>query len=665
MIFGSGTASTKKEEKKSTSPANKKADKAPRKKSATDELMDMLAGGDDAIVDEAIVIEGENAKERKKSVQFDDDAIIVEEDDAIIVEEDEAIVAEKVDQLITKPSAAKKAEINKDAQAMLQAAKKKPLWLEENRHVYTQAKLLAAFRKEPDIDFSLFDDDYMSVQEVFAAHAQLPFNQEESLMAQVDVRRFQDKGIGGGAKGARHHSNYAAGAKGASKDKPWSKSTAQNRRDGDEEEEEDPEWIEFELGKDRTKFLGHVMEDEARMREAVLKKKENKQARAEERKKRAIEQAKMEGLTEEQRDIIAASKNEGASATVDQEKLREAEALAAQIEAESFSKYDVNFESRNYRRSDEALTDEQLADLFGEMKRETQAKREKEFKKFAPAVKADDAGELLGGLEDDDDELAGAPRGADDEELMGLIDAAGSEYKKVGLVEAYSPDKNEMLEEEPEEEATVQLFNEEFKAELAAYKEKKKQEMVQTQERTAESNLAELFSNFRVVTQQRHKVDLEAITNFSQAKTGDKAADIRGSLIASVFAQMNPFAPFVIQDIMAEVDNNTSEESKDDENGIWQLHESLFKRGPDHKVDPAHLKKSSAQMFSVYKYYENPALLVKSKHYTGKEDHVEVRDLVPKVRFFDAPDIPAEESTDFNAAAANFSMPAAAPEVQA
>ena len=161
----------------------------------------------------------------------------------------------------------------------------------------------------------------------------------------------------------------------------------------------------------------------------------------------------------------------------------------------------MNFEARHYRRNDEAMTDEQLADLFGEMKRETQAKREKEFKKFAPVAKADDAGELLGGLEDDDE--LDAPRGADDEELMGLIDAAGSEYKKVGLVEAYSPDKNDALEEELEEETPMQLFNEEFKAELAAYKEMKKQEMVQTQERTAESNLSELFSNFRVVTQQR------------------------------------------------------------------------------------------------------------------------------------------------------------------
>ena len=42
-------------------------------------------------------------------------------------------------------------------------------------------------------------------------------------------------------------------------------------------------------------------------------------------------------------------------------------------------------------------------------------------------------------------------------------------------------------------------------------------------------------------------------------------------------------------------------------------------------------------MFSVYKYYENPSLQVSSKFHNGSDDYVEVRDLVPKIKFFDAP----------------------------
>jgi len=54
-------------------------------------------------------------------------------------------------------------------------------------------------------------------------------------------------------------------------------------------------------------------------------------------------------------------------------------------------------------------------------------------------------------------------------------------------------------------------------------------------------------------------------------------------------------------------------------------------------VNPDNLKKTSSQMFSVYKYYENPSLQVKSGYYTKKDDFVEVRELIPKIKFFDAP----------------------------
>lgn len=101
--------------------------------------------------------------------------------------------------------------------------------------------------------------------------------------------------------------------------------------------------------------------------------------------------------------------------------------------------------------------------------------------------------------------------------------------------------------------------------------------MAMTQENTAESNLEALFSNFKVVTQQRHKVDLDVVNNFVQ----EEGTDIRKSLIPSIFAQVNPFAQYVIHDLMEEgkeVDNEATAE----EERIWHLHESLFKKGPDH-----------------------------------------------------------------------------------
>jgi hypothetical protein len=77
------------------------------------------------------------------------------------------------------------------------------------------------------------------------------------------------------------------------------------------------------------------------------------------------------------------------------------------------------------------------------------------------------------------------------------------------------------------------------------------------------------------------------------------------------------------------------EEKKNDER-TWELNESLFKR-PGHEVNPENLRKTSSQMFSLYKFYENPCLLVKNNHQTGKEGFIEVGELVPKITFFETP----------------------------
>lgn len=85
-----------------------------------------------------------------------------------------------------------------------------------------------------------------------------------------------------------------------------------------------------------------------------------------------LEMALNQGMTDDQRNIIAQSKNEEGQSNIDKKKLKEAESLAAQIEAESFSKFDLDFESKSKRmRPEDTLTDEQLVDLFAEMKKET------------------------------------------------------------------------------------------------------------------------------------------------------------------------------------------------------------------------------------------------------------------------------------------------------
>ena len=95
---------------------------------------------------------------------------------------------------------------------------------------------------------------------------------------------------------------------------------------------------------------------------------------------------------------------------------------------------------------DDVLTDEQLQDLFSDMKKETQNKREKEMQK----MKFDKGEELdeLGGLED---EFEGAMRGLESDEDTG----------RGGIEEM----------DDPQPVAEPKYFNDKIKQQLKAYRE--------------------------------------------------------------------------------------------------------------------------------------------------------------------------------------------------
>lgn len=92
-------------------------------------------------------------------------------------------------------------------------------------------------------------------------------------------------------------------------------------------------------------------------------------------------------------------------------------------------------------------------------------------------------------------------------------------------------------------------YNDDVREQLRLYREKRDQESLQTQAQTAEGNLNEIFQNFQIVTQQRHKIKLDQIRDFTAEIQNDKKLDARNSLISAVFSQINPFAQFVIQDV--------------------------------------------------------------------------------------------------------------------
>lgn len=287
------------------------------------------------------------------------------------------------------------------------------------------------------------------------------------------------------------------------------------------------------------------------MRDRVIYKKEQKQQRNNERKQKMAEQAKFEQMTTEQRDLIESSKNQDNLEEIDMAKLKEAEALAAQIEAESYSKCDVEFENsrqRNFRggRDEEALTDEQLVDLFAEMKKESHAKKMAEMQKFKIEKQESGGGDEL--LDAFNDELD-AMRGEDSPEEDGLLQDVSNQYR-------FGPGRTdaalEALEEDEEpEEEEVKYYTEEFRAEIEAYRAKVATE--NKHKKTVKTNLDNLFQNFQVVTQQRHKISLEQINEFDSEmapKQQEEGVTAQNNLAAAIFSEINPFAQFVIQDIL-------------------------------------------------------------------------------------------------------------------
>ena len=134
--------------------------------------------------------------------------------------------------------------------------------------------MFSVFVKQETINFDLFDNDYMSVYDVFNQTPQIPFGQEAELLKTINVKAFQDKPGGGVSK---RYANYGPGKQGQ---KDWNKGEKKNVAE-EEEDDRDPDWIDFDPEKNRDKFFGHVMADEQQLRETVLIKKKNKEEKAE------------------------------------------------------------------------------------------------------------------------------------------------------------------------------------------------------------------------------------------------------------------------------------------------------------------------------------------------------------------------------------------------
>ena len=68
----------------------------------------------------------------------------------------------------TRKTEPKGTNLTDEEQAILNAASQKPLWMQDDRLSYEKKQMFDVFQKEDEINFELFDKDYLSVFEVFS-----------------------------------------------------------------------------------------------------------------------------------------------------------------------------------------------------------------------------------------------------------------------------------------------------------------------------------------------------------------------------------------------------------------------------------------------------------------------------------------------------------------
>ena len=120
-----------------------------------------------------------------------DDALEIV-DDAIIVEPTVSSSKQRknstnIDSFITE----KKPNRNDADLAILKAASSsKPLWMEEEgRTKYSRREMIDLYTPNPNIDFELFDKNFMDHFEVFNNEPKMPFGCEDES-GEIDMKRF-------------------------------------------------------------------------------------------------------------------------------------------------------------------------------------------------------------------------------------------------------------------------------------------------------------------------------------------------------------------------------------------------------------------------------------------------------------------------------------------
>lgn len=128
---------------------------------------------------------------------------------------------------------------------------------------------------------------------------------------------------------------------------------------------------------------------------------------------------------------------------------------------------------------------------------------------------------------------------------------------------------------------------------------------------TALQNIQNMFTNLPVVTHEKHRIKMEHIAEMQPEQN-------QGDLFKQLMASINPFSKYVIDECQQQ-----GEEEKP-----WKLEPAIFTK-PAEQISEDSLKKTSSEMFVIYKFFSDPLIKVKSKEFTNDE-YAEIKDLFPK-----------------------------------
>lgn len=94
----------------------------------------------------------------------------------------------------------------------------------------------------------------------------------------------------------------------------------------------------------------------------------------------------------------------------------------------------------------------------------------------------------------------------------------------------------------------------------------------------------------------------------------EEAAKIESNLLSKLLGSLNPFSQYLISEIISGEDGK-----------VWELDEAMFQ---GQTIRKENLVKSTSEMFVIYKYTNDPKMVVKSAKYTDGL-FTECRNLLP------------------------------------